>query len=99
MSLSPPSPMTLRFCTTGSFIEYTATLEDEIDEWIWDPEVKVHETGNLAAAWAPFRAKIHGVVHHVGVEWFVLHRLNGKWKVTGIADACRRPTEEEIAMK
>lgn len=95
MSLSPPSPTTLRFCTIGSFIEHVATLKDEIDERIWDPEVKVHETGNLATVWAPFRAKINGVVDHVGVELFVLHKLNGEWKVTGLADTCRRPTEDE----
>jgi hypothetical protein len=76
-------------------VEHIAKVEDEIEERIWDPEVKVYESGNLAAVWAPFRAKINGVVNHVGVELFVLHKLNGKWKVTGLADSCRRPTEEE----
>lgn len=99
MSLSPPVPTSLRFCTIGSFIEYMATLSDEIDERIWDPEVKVHEAGNLAAVWAPFRAKINGVVDHVGVELFVLHKLNGEWKVTGLADSCRRPTEVELGLE
>lgn len=96
MSLAPPSPTALRFCTIGSFIEHVATLKDDIDERIWDPEVKVHEAGNLATVWAPFRAKINGVVDHVGVELFVLHKLNGEWKVTGLADSCRLPTEEEM---
>lgn len=99
MTLSPPSPKALRFCTIGSFIEYMATLEDDIDERIWDPEVKIHEAGNLAAVWAPFRAKINGIVDHVGVELFVLHKLNGEWKVTGLADSCRRPTVEEMEME
>lgn len=98
MSLLPPSPTAVRFCTIGSFIEYMATLTDDIDERIWDPEVKVHEAGNLATVWAPFRAKINGVVDHVGVDLFVLHKLNGEWKVTGLADSCRRPTEEEMGM-
>ncbi|KAJ5818104.1 hypothetical protein N7474_003695 [Penicillium riverlandense] len=95
MSLSPPAPTVLRFCTIGSFVEHVASVTDEIDERIWDPEVKVHEAGVFAAVWAPFRAKINGVVDHVGVELFVLHRLNGEWKVTGLADSCRRPTEDE----
>jgi hypothetical protein len=99
MSLSPPSPIAPRFCTIGSFIEHVATLKDEIDERIWDPEVKVHEAGNLATVWAPFRAKINGVVDHVGVELFVLHKFNGEWKVTGLADSCRRPTEEEKGLE
>lgn len=99
MTLSPPSPAALRFCTIGSFIEYMATLEDDIDERIWDPEVKIHEAGNLAAVWAPFRAKINGVVDHVGVELFILHKLHGEWKVTGLADSCRRPTLEEMDME
>ncbi|KAL4921981.1 hypothetical protein BDW62DRAFT_218541 [Aspergillus aurantiobrunneus] len=95
MSLSPPAPTLPRFCTIGAFVEHIAKLEDDIDERIWDPEVKVYETGSLAAVWAPFRAKVNGVVDHVGVELFILHKLSGKWKVTGLADSCRRPTEEE----
>jgi hypothetical protein len=98
MSLAPPPPAALRFCTIGSFIEHVATLKDTIDERIWDPEVKVHEAGTLATVWAPFRAKINGVVDHVGVELFVLHKLNGDWKVTGLADSCRLPTKEEMNM-
>ncbi|RDW86912.1 uncharacterized protein DSM5745_03554 [Aspergillus mulundensis] len=95
MSLGPPAPTTPRFCTIGAFVEHIAKLDDEIEERIWDPEVKVYGDGNLAAVWAPFRAKVNGVVNHVGVELFVLHKLNGRWKVTGLADSCRRPTEEE----
>ncbi|KAJ6014732.1 hypothetical protein N7540_009323 [Penicillium herquei] len=88
MSLSPPSPTSLRFCTIGSFIEYVATLQSDVQERIWDPEVKVQEGGNLAAVWASFRAKINGVVDHVGVEIFILHKIQGEWKVTGLADSC-----------
>ncbi|KAF7592702.1 hypothetical protein BBP40_012606 [Aspergillus hancockii] len=95
MSLWPPPSTHPRFCTIGSFVEQIAKVQDEIDELIWDPEVKVYESGNLAAVWAPFRSKINGVVNHVGVELFVLHKLNGEWKVTGLADSCRWPTEEE----
>jgi hypothetical protein len=99
MSLSPPPPTALRFCTIGSFVEYIATLKDQIDERIWDPEVKVQESGNLAAVWAPFRAKINGVVDHVGVELFVLHKIHGQWKVTGLADSCRLPTDGEMLLE
>ena len=98
MSLSPPPPTALRFCTIGSFVEHVATLKDSIDERIWDPEVKVHEAGDLAAVWAPFRAKINGVVDHVGVELFVLHNIDGRWKVTGLADSCRLPSVEEMLL-
>ena len=52
--------------------------------------IKVHETRNLAAVWAPFRAKTKGVVDHVDVELFVLHKLNCEWKVTGLTDSYRR---------
>lgn len=99
MSLSPPAPTALRFCTIGSFIEHVATLEDDIDERVWDPEVKIHGTGDLATVWGPFRVKINGVVDHVGVEIFVLHKLNGEWKVTSLADSCRRPTDEEKTLE
>ncbi|KAJ5220178.1 hypothetical protein N7468_009382 [Penicillium chermesinum] len=99
MSLSPPAPTALRFCTIGSFLEYMATLQDTIDERIWDAEVRVHEDGNLATVWAPFRAKVNGVVDHVGVELFVMHKINGDWKVTGLADSCRRPRGDEVEME
>ncbi|TQB73457.1 hypothetical protein MPDQ_005858 [Monascus purpureus] len=97
MSLSPPSSSSspLRFCTIGSFVERISSIQDDINERFWDPEVKVYEEGNLAAVWAPFRAKINGIVDHVGVELFVLHKINGEWKVTGLADSCRQPTDEE----
>jgi hypothetical protein len=95
MALWPPPPSVPRFCTIGAFAEHISKIKDDIDERIWDPEVKVHESANLAAVWAPFRAKINGVVDHVGVELFVLHKINGEWKVTGLADSCRRPTEDE----
>ncbi|KAF9888157.1 hypothetical protein FE257_009294 [Aspergillus nanangensis] len=95
MSLWPPAPLTPRFCTIGVFVQHISKVEDEIDERIWDPEVKVSELGDLAAVWAPFRAKVNGVLDHVGVELFVLHKLEGRWKVTGLADSCRWPTEEE----
>ncbi|KAJ5621510.1 hypothetical protein N7528_006293 [Penicillium herquei] len=99
MSLSPPSPTPLRFCTIGSFIEYIATLQSDIQERIWDPEVKIQEGSNLAAVWASFRAKVNGVVDHVGVEIFILHKIQGEWKVTGLADSCRKPTEDEMGME
>lgn len=95
MALSPPAPTSPRFCTIGSFVEHIAAVDAEIDERIWDPVVMAYEAGHLAAVWAPFRAKINGVVDHVGVELFVLHKLNGEWKVTGLADSCRQPTNEE----
>lgn len=53
----------------------------------------------MAAVWASFRAKINGVVDHVGVELFILHRIQGEWKVTGLADSCRGPTGEEMGME
>lgn len=76
-------------------MERISSIQDDINERFWDPEVKVYEEGNLAAVWAPFRAKINGIVDHVGVELFVLHKINGEWKVTGLADSCRQPTDEE----
>ena len=95
MTLWPPAPSEPRFCTIGAFVEQIAKLQDDIDERIWDPDVRVSETGDLASVWAPFRARVDGVVHHVGVEVFVLHKIEGEWKITGLADSCRWPTTEE----
>ncbi|PWY69734.1 hypothetical protein BO70DRAFT_390004 [Aspergillus heteromorphus CBS 117.55] len=98
MSLWPPSSTLPRFCTIGTFVEQITRVQADLDECIWDAEVKVYEPGNLAAVWAPFRANIDGVVHHVGVELFILHKMEGTWKVTGLADSCRLPTEEESVL-
>ncbi|OJJ80000.1 uncharacterized protein ASPGLDRAFT_51906 [Aspergillus glaucus CBS 516.65] len=97
MALFPPTPAIPRFCTIGSFVEQISKLRDEIDERIWDPEVTVLGDGGMGFGfvWAPFRAKVNGVVNHVGVELFVLHKVGGEWKVTGMADSCRVPTEDE----
>lgn len=65
---------------------------------IWDPEIKIHGNGNLAAVWAPFRAKVNCVVDHASVELFVMHKISGEWKITGLADSCRKPIEEEMGM-
>ncbi|THC97512.1 hypothetical protein EYZ11_002992 [Aspergillus tanneri] len=64
MALCPPPPTLPRFCTIGAFAEQIARVTDEIDERIWDLEVKAYGFGNLAAVWAPFRAKINGIVDH-----------------------------------
>lgn len=95
MALFPPSPAIPRFCTIGSFVEQISKLRDEIDERIWDPEITVSGDGGMGFVWAPFRARVNGVLDHVGVELFVLHKIGGEWKVTGMADSCRVPTEEE----
>ena len=105
MSLSPPSSPLLspssaagtgiRFCTLGTFVEHISSLRDNITERFWDPQVKIDDARDFAAVWAPFRAQVNGVVDHVGVELFVLHRIDGHWKVTGLADSCRFPSDEE----
>ncbi|CAK37840.1 uncharacterized protein BO96DRAFT_461228 [Aspergillus niger CBS 101883] len=93
MSVWPPSPTLPRFCTIGAFVEQVTRIQDEIDERIWDPEVKVYSPGNMAAVWAPFRAKVNGVVHHVGVELFILHKVNanrGRKAVVAIVARSKR---------
>ncbi|KAL1857185.1 hypothetical protein Plec18167_004659 [Paecilomyces lecythidis] len=98
MALCAPQPAPVRFCTIDTFIDRVTAMRDEIHERGWGHEVKLYEEGNMATVWVPFRAKINGVVDHVGVNLFILHKLNGVWKITGVADSSRKPTDEERQM-
>ncbi|KAJ9194169.1 hypothetical protein DTO166G4_4059 [Paecilomyces variotii] len=99
MALCAPQPAPVRFCSIDTFIDRVTAMRDEIHERGWNHEVKLYEEGNMATVWVPFRAKINGVVDHVGVNLFILHKLNGVWKITGVADSSRKPTDEERQME
>lgn len=93
MSLCGPAVVPLRFVSLNSYINCVTKLEEDLEERIWDPDVRVSESGNLAMVWAPFQAKINGRLDHVGVNLFVMHKIDGRWKISGLADSWWRPTE------
>lgn len=55
-----------------------------IAETIHDPVVHVDKT--LAAVWAPYRFTINGKPDHCGVDAITLLKLDGRWRIVGIAD-------------
>lgn len=93
MSLCGPAVVPLRFVSLNSYINCVTALEEDLEERIWDPDVRVSESGNLAMVWAPFQAKINGRLDHVGVNLFIMHKIGGRWKISGLADSWWRPTE------
>jgi hypothetical protein len=93
MALSGPKT-SLRFVTLNAFINWIITTPAEFDEQIGSPQAQVYEGSNLATVLAPFRAKIDGNLDHVGVDLFILHKIEGKWKISGVADSCQYPTNQ-----
>ncbi|OXV10658.1 hypothetical protein Egran_01588 [Elaphomyces granulatus] len=93
MSLSGPGPTPLRFVSMNSYINWITAAVGDFDERMWNPRVQVYEGGNLATVWAPFRAKINGRLNHIGVDLFIMHKIDGRWKISGLADSCRHLTD------
>jgi hypothetical protein len=95
MSLCGPAVVPLRFVSINSYINCITSLRDvDLEERIWDPDVRISENGNLAMVWAPFQAKVNGLLDHVGVNLFVMHKIDGRWKISSVADSWWRPTED-----
>ena len=72
------------------------TIEEAMDG---EPTVMIDR--DLAMVWSPFYFKVKGKLTHVGTNVFTLLKArwdsDGEktWKVTGICDTARNPTEEE----
>lgn len=92
MSLCGPALVPLRFMSINSYINCVTSISDDLDERIWDPEIRISGNGNLATVWAPFRATVNGAMDHEGIELFVMHKLDGKWKISALADSWWRPS-------
>jgi hypothetical protein len=98
MAISGPKTP-LRFVTMGSFINWIIATQDNFDEQIQNPQVQVYEGSNLATVLAPFRAKINGKLDHVGVDLFILHRIQGRWKISGLADSSQHPKNDNDGLE
>ena len=55
-----------------------------IAETIHDPVIHIDKT--LASVWAPYRFTIDGKPNHCGVDAITLLKLDGHWRIVGIAD-------------
>ena len=61
--------------------------DTEIEESIWDSEVRVD--GNLAVVWTPYAFLINGAISHCGYDAVMLMRFATGWKIVVIADTRR----------
>lgn len=70
------------------FLGVIAKAVDELDEVIYEPEVRID--GALATVWAAYDITIGGRFSHCGIDAFQLLKVGDAWKITQIADT-RRP--------
>jgi hypothetical protein len=55
-----------------------------IAETVRDPII--HVDGALAVVWAPFTFSIDGKPDHCGIDLVTLYKLQGRWRIAGLAD-------------
>ena len=75
--------------TEQEFAAFVA--RDARPEWterLWEPEVRV--AGTLATVWAAYDFHFGGTFSHCGVDAFHLLRVQGRWRIAGIADTYER---------
>lgn len=66
------------------FAEFIEGSKKHLDEKLFN--IKIQESGNLAAAWAPFAFYIDGKLSHCGVNSFQLIKQNELWKIRYLMD-------------
>jgi len=75
--------------TVEAFAERIGKLDKTpIEERIHDPLVKIDN--DLAVVWAPFDFLVDGKVDHCGTDLFNLVKVEGKWRIAGVADTGRK---------
>jgi hypothetical protein len=89
VTLRGPGPNKMRFISINSYVNYIISREEDLQDEIKSAEIEVSADGNLGFLWGAFEAKVDGHLHHVGVCLFTLHKIDGQWKISGIADSWR----------
>ena len=71
------------------FITSIGTKDDNtLEEKIYNLESKISD--GLAQVWCDYEFYLNGELHHCGVDAFHLVLMQGKWKITHLADTRRR---------
>lgn len=73
--------------TVDGFVTAVARARVDLDEQIWDWEVRID--GPLAAVWTKYDFMAGGQFSHCGVDAFHLARVGGEWKIVHLADTRR----------
>ncbi len=58
-----------------------------LDEVTYDETIMID--GDLAMAWTPYTLYVDDVLHHCGVDVFVMQRAEGAWKILQLNDTRR----------
>lgn len=77
-----------RVVPVDSWLEGVRTSEAELDERLYDVEVRV--SGGLATVWTGYDLLVDGEFSHCGVDAFQLVRTADGWKILQVADTRRR---------
>lgn len=80
--------------TVDDFASTIARIQREIDERLFDVEVRID--GILATVWAEYDVYVDGEFSHCGVDAFQLADLGEGWKIVNIADTRRREGCERV---
>jgi hypothetical protein len=72
-----------------NLIEFIAAIPGHVEEMFIDPEVRIYE--DLAMVWSKSEVKLDGNVISVGMNVICLHKIEGRWKITSIADTAKPP--------
>lgn len=73
--------------TIPDFVASVGSSAAELEERIWDEEVRVD--GPLATAWTPYAFFVDGEFSHCGVNSFQLARMEEGWRIVHVMDTRR----------
>ncbi len=75
---------TVRYTTAEDFAVRMGRLERQVDERIWDWEVRID--GHLATMWTKYDVLVDGSFSHCGIDAFQLFHTTDGWKIFHLAD-------------
>jgi len=80
--------------TPDAFVERIVGSEAFLDEAMWDPLVRTD--GKIAILWAPYDFLVDGEPSHCGFDAFQLVKMDGAWRIVGVAYTRRDEGCQEI---
>lgn len=78
----------LRTIPIQRWIQSVGSATQELEERIWDPEVRIDD--NLATVWVKYEFVAGGKFSHCGVDAFQLFKGPTGWKIFQVSDTQRR---------
>lgn len=80
--------MAVRTTAIDTFVGGIGSATVQLDERIWDVEVRLD--GGLATVWARYAFYADGTLSHCGVDAFQLAHTDDGWKILQVADTRQR---------